>query len=63
MIYMKQEDEAYKNPNTALEEEDAAEEPEESFMYFIRNGKFSVNIKTEHLRPTNIGDENDKNKE
>jgi len=23
----------------------------ESFMYFIRNGKFSVHIKTDHLRP------------
>ena len=22
-----------------------------SFMYFIRNGKFSVHIKTDHLRP------------
>ena len=30
-------------------------------MYFIRNGKFSVNIKTEHLRPTNIGEEDNDN--
>ena len=30
-------------------------------MYFIRNGKFSVNIKTEHLRPSNMGDDSNEN--
>lgn len=29
-------------------------------MYFIRNGKFSVNVKTENLRPTVSDDENKK---
>ena len=28
-------------------------------MYFIRNGKFSVHVKTEHLRPV-VNDEGDK---
>ena len=50
LIYIQQEDEANVNPQ---EEEDEAEQDEEkkSFMYFIRNGKFSVHVKTDHLRP------------
>ena len=36
-----------------LEEEDERE----AFMFFIRNGKFSVNIKTDHLRP--VGDDSE----
>ena len=26
-------------------------------MYFIRNGKFSVHVKTDHLRPSSMGDD------
>ena len=26
-------------------------------MYFIRNGKFSVNIKTDHLNPSPLGED------
>ena len=51
MIYLQQEDLPTVNPQ-ALKGEEAEDEPanEESFMYFIRNGKFSVKVKTENLK-------------
>ena len=56
MIYLQQEDQAHVDParnqgdnQDAAEEEALYNEKEESFMYFIRNGKFSVHVKTEHL--------------
>ena len=56
-IYLQQEDSAITNPNL-LEDEDGDKQPEssDSFMYFIRNGKFSVHVKTEHLRPVSSND-------
>lgn len=38
--------------------EDAEEEDgkQEAFMYFIRNGKFSVNVKIDHLNPAPLTD-------
>lgn len=60
MLYLQQEDEAQKNPNTAVDDESgsAANDHEESFMYFIRNGKFSVHVKVEHLKP--VADDSEK---
>ena len=41
-----------KNADDA-EEDDSKQE---AFMYFIRNGKFSVNVKTDHLNPSPLTD-------
>ena len=59
MLYLQQEDESWKNPNTAVDDEGGvSNDSEESFMYFIRNGKFSVHVKTEHLKP--VADDSEK---
>ena len=55
MIYLQQEDQAHVDPQKGNGEDeggaalDEIYEKEESFMYFIRNGKFSVHVKVEHL--------------
>ena len=54
LIYLQQEDEAITNPLSDKnaeenEEEDTKQEP---FMYFIRTGKFSVNVKIDHINPS-----------
>ena len=54
LIYLQQEDDAANNPQK--EEDD--EEEDQSFMYFIRNGKFSVDVRTDHLRPVTADSEN-----
>lgn len=51
VLYLQQEDDANKNPLDFSDKDDGVSRGD-SFMYFIRNGKFSVHVKTEHLRPT-----------
>ena len=59
MIYMQQEDPAWQNPKKQTDEDGVVlNNTEESFMYFIRNGKFSVHVKTENLRPVATEEEN-----
>ena len=57
LIYLQQEDAAWINPQ---DQDPDIENPPEAFMHFIRNGKFSVHIKTDNLRP--VGDESEPNK-
>ena len=52
--FLEQEDEAHLVPRRGKEEDEGGNEPdihekEESFMYFIRNGKFSVHVKVDHM--------------
>lgn len=62
MIYLQQEDDVITNPNTGDEDgEETVAEITEPFMYFIRNGKFSVDIKTDHLNPNTNLENNDTN--
>ena len=56
IFFAKQEDEAHIVPKNS-EDEQESNPMNESHMYFIRNGKFTVHIKTEHLRPANIDEE------
>ena len=55
MIYLQQEDDCHVNP----QEDDGADPVEESFMYFIVKGKFSIHVKTEHLKPEIMDKENE----
>ena len=61
MIYMQQEDQAHVDParnsgeNQEAAEDEIFQEKDESFMYFIRNGKFAVFVKTEHLAEEKTG--------
>lgn len=61
MIYLQQEDDVITNPNTGDEDGEETVEITEPFMYFIRNGKFSVNVTTDHLNPNTNLDNNDTN--
>lgn len=60
-IYMKQEDDCIADPskdNNASNDDDETDAITEPYMYFIRNGKFSVNIRTDYLNPNpNLDDD------
>lgn len=52
ILYLQQEDDAVKNPADPSKDDDEDSLTHgDSFMYFIRNGKFSVHVKTDHLKP------------
>ena len=51
VIYLQQEDDSKTNQQAQEGEDDdrAVDDEAESFMYFVRKGKFSIEIKTDHL--------------
>ena len=59
--FLRQEDEVCHNPQPIQEEEGVEEKPQ-PFMFFIKNGKFSVHVKTDHLNPEamSVGDDRPK---